>query len=51
MLMRAYVRLNQPHLAIRQYKTCVRQVRAELDVEPDPETQQLYGLIRRRIAV
>jgi len=51
MLMRAYVRLNQPHLAIRQYKACVRQVRAELDVEPDQETQRLYALIRSRIAV
>jgi DNA-binding SARP family transcriptional activator len=46
--MRCYTRLNQPHLAVRQYQQCERQLRDELGVEPARPTRQLYDAIRRR---
>lgn len=46
--MRCYARLNQPHLAVRQYQQCERQLRDELGVAPDEATRQLYERIRRR---
>ncbi len=41
-LMRCYSRFGQRHRALRWYEICRRTVRAELDAEPDPETQTLY---------
>ncbi len=46
--MRCYTRLNQPHLAIRQYHQCERQLRDDLDLAPAEPTRQLYERIRRR---
>jgi len=48
LLMHCYSRQGQYHLALRQYQNCVESLRAELEVEPAPETKQLYDLIRRR---
>jgi DNA-binding SARP family transcriptional activator len=46
--MRCYTRLNQPHLAVRQYHQCERQLRDDLGLEPAEPTRQLYERIRRR---
>jgi DNA-binding SARP family transcriptional activator len=46
--MRCYTRLNQPHLAIRQYHQCERQLRDDLGLVPAEPTRQLYERIRRR---
>jgi DNA-binding SARP family transcriptional activator len=46
--MRCYTRLNQPHLAIRQYHECERQLRDDLGLAPAEPTRQLYERIRRR---
>ena len=48
LLMRCYSRQRQPHLALYQYQVCVEALRGELQVEPAPETTQLYNRIRRR---
>jgi DNA-binding SARP family transcriptional activator len=48
MAMRCYARLNQPHLAARQYHLCERQLRGELGAAPAATTRQLYERIRRR---
>jgi DNA-binding SARP family transcriptional activator len=47
-LMRCYSRQGQHHLALRQYQMCAEALRGELQVEPAPETTQLYNRIRRR---
>jgi DNA-binding SARP family transcriptional activator len=47
-LMRCYSRQGQYHLALRQYQICVKALRDELDVDPSPNTTQLYERIRRR---
>lgn len=47
LLMRCYSRQGQNYLALRQYHICVEELHAELEVEPAPETMQLYDLIRR----
>lgn len=47
-LIRCYSRQGQYHLALRQFQVCVEALRAELEVEPAPETYQLYEHIRRR---
>jgi DNA-binding SARP family transcriptional activator len=47
-LMRCYSRQGQRYLALRQYQVCVEALRAELDVEPEPTTTQIYECIRRR---
>jgi DNA-binding SARP family transcriptional activator len=47
MLMRCYNRQGQDHMALRQYQACVEALRLELEVEPAPETVQLYNRIRR----
>jgi len=44
-LMRLYAQTGQRSQAIRQYRELVRMLRAELDVEPAPETQALYQAI------
>jgi DNA-binding SARP family transcriptional activator len=48
LLMRCYSRQGQPHLALYQYQVCVEALFGELQVEPAPETTQLYNRIRRR---
>jgi DNA-binding SARP family transcriptional activator len=48
LLMRCYSRQGQHHLALRQYQMCVEALRGELQLEPAPETTQLYNRIRRR---
>ena len=48
LMMRCFTRLNQPHLAVRQYHQCERQLRDDLGIEPAEATRQLYEQIRRR---
>jgi DNA-binding SARP family transcriptional activator len=48
LLMRCYVRLNKPHLAVHQYHRCERQLRDEVGLKPAEATRQLYEQIRRR---
>ena len=50
-VMRCYSRLGQDALALRQYQVCVNALHEELDVEPAPETIQLYHRIRHRESV
>jgi DNA-binding SARP family transcriptional activator len=45
-LMRCYGRQGRPHLALRQYQSCVEALRADLGVEPAEETVALYQDIR-----
>jgi DNA-binding SARP family transcriptional activator len=45
-LMQCYSRLGQGPLALRQYQICVEALRIELEVDPAPETTQLYSRIR-----
>jgi DNA-binding SARP family transcriptional activator len=45
-LMQCYSRLGQVPLALRQYQICVEALRTELEVDPAPETRQLYERIR-----
>ena len=47
-VMLCYINLGQPHLALRQYHTCVEALRNELDVPPMPATEELYKQIRRK---
>lgn len=47
-LMHAYARLDQHHLALRQYRECVSVLHSELRVPPAPETTRLNELIRLR---
>jgi DNA-binding SARP family transcriptional activator len=51
LLMRAHARLGQPHLAVRQFQLCSRQLRREMDMSPARETIELYGRIRARVGV
>jgi DNA-binding SARP family transcriptional activator len=48
LLMRCYSRQGQRQLALRQYQICVEALRAELEVDPAPETTLLHEQIRRR---
>jgi DNA-binding SARP family transcriptional activator len=50
-LMHCHSRQGQPHLALLQHRACVTALRSDLDVEPSPETQDLYQRIRRHEAV
>ncbi len=45
-VMRLLAYLGRYNAALRQYRICRRILRQELDVEPAPETQALYRLIR-----
>lgn len=45
-LMTVWTRLGQRGQALRQYDTCVQLLAAELDVAPEPETEQLAAAIR-----
>jgi hypothetical protein len=49
--MRAHARLGRPHLAVRQFELCSRQLRRELDMPPARETVELYGKIRARAVI
>jgi DNA-binding SARP family transcriptional activator len=46
-LMRSYSRQGQPHLALMQYRACVRALAGELGVDADPATTKLHDQIRR----
>ena len=46
-LMRCYSRMDQDHLALRQYKACVEALLTDLEVTPSPSTVQLFERIRR----
>lgn len=45
-LMRCYSRQGQPHLALIQYRACVRTLESELGIEPDVATVRLHDQIR-----
>jgi DNA-binding SARP family transcriptional activator len=51
LLMRAHARLGRPHMALRQFELCLRQLRHELNMAPAQETVELYSRIRSRAAV
>ena len=46
-LMRCYSRQSQPHLALIQYRACVRALTDELGVGADPATARLHDQIRQ----
>jgi DNA-binding SARP family transcriptional activator len=46
-LMRCYSRQGQSHLALIQYRVCVRALESELAVEPDLATVKLHNQLRR----
>ena len=46
-LMRCYSRQSQPHLALIQYRACVRALADQLGVSADPVTARLHGQIRQ----
>ena len=48
LVMLCYLNLDQPHLALRQYHTCVEALKEELDVPPMPATEELYQQIRQK---
>jgi DNA-binding SARP family transcriptional activator len=41
-LMQCYLAQGQRHLAIRQYQTCLRSLKEELDIKPSEEIVELY---------
>ena len=45
-LMRLYAQAGQQAAALRQYQECARTLEADLGVEPQPETTELYESIR-----
>jgi DNA-binding SARP family transcriptional activator len=47
-VMLCYLNLDQPHLALRQYHTCVEALKEELDVPPMPATEELLKNIQQR---
>jgi DNA-binding SARP family transcriptional activator len=47
LLMKAYFRQGQRHLALKQYYRCVEVLQQELDTKPMPETIKLYHQIRQ----
>ncbi|WP_041832291.1 bacterial transcriptional activator domain-containing protein [Actinoplanes sp. N902-109] len=47
LLMRCHSRRGLPHLALLQFRSCVRTLNRELRVEPAPETVALFRAIRR----
>jgi DNA-binding SARP family transcriptional activator len=51
LLMLSHARLGRPHLALRQYELCSRQLRRELGMPPARETVELYGKIRARAVI
>jgi DNA-binding SARP family transcriptional activator len=51
LLMRSYCRLGRPHLALRQFDECSRQLVQELGIRPATETVDLYRQVRERASV
>ena len=51
LLIRAYARLDQPHLALRQFELCAQQLREELEMEPGRETVALLERVKARLPV
>jgi predicted ATPase/DNA-binding SARP family transcriptional activator len=49
-LIRLYIATGRHDAARRQYATCVEMLRRELDVEPDPETAELFASIPKHAA-
>lgn len=47
-VMLCYLNLDQPHLALRQYHTCIEALKEELDVPPMPATEELYKQILQK---
>jgi predicted ATPase/DNA-binding SARP family transcriptional activator/tetratricopeptide (TPR) repeat protein len=47
LVMRGLARLGERNAALSQFEACRRALRREYQVEPEPETQQLYEEIRR----
>jgi DNA-binding SARP family transcriptional activator len=47
-VMLCYLNLDQPHLALRQYHTCVEALKDELDVPPMQATEELCKQIQQR---
>jgi DNA-binding SARP family transcriptional activator len=50
-LMRCYSRQGQPHLALLQFRSCVRTLAADLRLQPDSSTVELYRRIRHHESV
>lgn len=50
-LMRCLSRIGQPHLAILQFRACVRTLREELGVPPQRETVELHQRLRDDLPV
>jgi DNA-binding SARP family transcriptional activator len=51
LVMRSYARLDQPHLAMRQFELCRAQLQADLGKEPGAELVELLGSIQRRESI
>jgi DNA-binding SARP family transcriptional activator len=49
--MRCFSRLDQPHLAMRQFELCRAQMKADLGTDPGPELVELFNGIRARESV
>jgi DNA-binding SARP family transcriptional activator len=45
-LMDCFARLNQRHLALRQYQLCTEALAKEFDLKPSQETVALYKTIK-----
>lgn len=46
-LMDVYLRAGQDHAALKQYQTLEQTLRRELNLDPQPETRELYKRIRK----
>jgi len=46
-LMDIYLQAGQPSLALKQYQTCEKILRKELNLDPQPETRAFYKKIRK----
>lgn len=46
-LMRIYLQAGQSNAALKQYQACEKVLRKELGIDPQPETRELYKLIRK----
>lgn len=49
-LMSVYLQAGQPNAALKQYQTCEQLLRKELNLDPQPETRELYKKTRKREA-
>ena len=48
LLMQCYTSQGLRHLAVRQYQTCIKALREELDISPSEETIALYDCILKK---